>query len=366
MFKSELLSAKYRTSVWLYSSSQKEDKTKIWDDVKEIIFAGSYSHGILKSIPPDISEVFPKLTRLSFDSQGFNSISRDDLKGLEKLEMLSFAHCELKSLPGNLFENMKNLKEISFYNNKLGDVGSSLLKPIIGNGLEWVDFQHNNNIDAYFSKQEEGGISLQRLVILFDTQCSTQASLQAPDFTIITKDYNKIAVHKFVLKLSSAVFTAMLEHETQENIEDCLMIEDFEPEAVQDFFTFLYTGYIPSEENAMELLALADMYDIPELKLMSEKIITKNINNSNAHEIFSFAHLYSLMDLKKKAFASIQEIFPDRQQEDALFEDPAGLKELVQESARLSRKRRIKEAVEETFAAISAYGRSFEEVKDDH
>lgn len=67
----------------------------------------------------------------------------------------------------------------------------------------------------------------------------------------------------------------MIEHKMQENTTEVLIIEAYDPEAVHHFLCYIYTGSIPNEDHAMELLARAALYDIPNLKSMYEEKRTR-------------------------------------------------------------------------------------------
>lgn len=350
MFKSDLFSKMYQTEVTLqldclFQVPSKGHNRENYNDVQGIKFCGSSGLGKIKSFPRGLKSIFPNLVSIEVESQDISSICREDLNGLEELQILSITFCELKSLPSNLFENMRKLKVINFSDNKLENLSSDLIKPV---QLSEVNFLRNTSIDA---RSHLGIFSVKGLMNTIDARCKKpledicvdkkfsatltdkfkqfwESGCQS-DFKIITKDSKEIPVHKAVLAVSSSVFSLMLQNEMKENIEGFLKIEKYDPEAVQQFFGFLYTGHIANEKHAMELFALAAIYEVLNLKLICEEIMMKNLNFSNAYDVFTLAHLYSLEDLKKKAFAMIQKRFPDGELEDALFGNPSRLKELI-------------------------------------
>jgi hypothetical protein len=108
---------------------------------------------------------------------------------------------------------------------------------------------------------------------------------------------------------------------------------------------YLYTGNIPDDTNAMELYALSSKYDISVLRNYWEKIVIKNIDETNSLEIFTLGHLHDSEDMKKLAFKEIKKLFPLKTLPDELIDDPESLKEIVE--AGMTRKRKIQEAEDE-------------------
>lgn len=141
-------------------------------------------------IPQNLGEIFPNLTSLSIWCSNLNEIMKEDLKGLENLEVLLIERSSLEFLPGNLLEEMKNLKVVGFRLNKIRYIGKNLLDGL--DKLERVDFRFNFNIDlCWDSTQNNQGLTLERVKHEISEKCapnSKQDTLQAEKFNKIIFD----------------------------------------------------------------------------------------------------------------------------------------------------------------------------------
>lgn len=167
------------------------------------------------------------------------SISRHQLIGLEELEHLAVNSKLLRSLPSDLFIGMTRLKVISFKDNKIENISSNLLEPILKNKPTSIDFRGNNKIDAVYENESRSGISLRRLMNFIDVNCDKPAGEQVQVSTIdsfkenlasgfadlwesgehsdfTAKGQKKFRVHKNVLSIQSPVFASMFKNNMKE------------------------------------------------------------------------------------------------------------------------------------------------------
>jgi BTB/POZ domain len=207
-------------------------------------------------------------------------------------------------LPSDLFEGMVNLKEINLNGNKLEFLSSELLEPITDNDLIRVNLS-NTKIDAFYQPGESGSVgSLQKLMDIIDKNCEPPKVKKedfAQDFAFVlkelwtSKDFSdftviggvigsskEFAVHKNVLGTQSSVMFATLKNNLKEAQTGKMKIEDFSAEAVEGMLKFMYTGEVEDESIAMDLHAIAAKYDVKNLKIVTEEIILRNIDESNA------------------------------------------------------------------------------------
>lgn len=107
----------------------------------------------LEAFPRNLQEKLPKLKHLFIRGCGLKKISKADLVGLENLEWLCLSGNYLTSLPDDLLDDMKKLRQIHFDNNKLERLSSKLLKHYNGrfHRLEIANFQGNTKIDDVFT-----------------------------------------------------------------------------------------------------------------------------------------------------------------------------------------------------------------------
>lgn len=107
-------------------------------------------------------------------------------------------------------------------------------------------------------------------------------------------------------------------------------IPDFEAAIVEQFLNFLYTGEIRDKANAMNLYAIAAKYDVQQLKTVCSEIILRNLDTTNAFEIYGLGHLHNENDMKMMALSEIKSMFPDIELDDELINQPKNLKELIE------------------------------------
>lgn len=294
--------------------------------------------------PRGLYKLFANLSSLWISDAKLMQISRQDLFGLENLKELWLPHNELKLVPSDLLVGMTKLKNINLANNQIEIMSSDLLKPVLRNGLKSVNFCQNPKIDASFKagRKGDGVKTVLVLMKIIDKSCDHPMKQKIPeawkelweskndsDFTIGV-GASEFAVHKTVLSLASSVFAAAFEHDMQEKQLNVMHIEDVTAEAVEDFLRFIYTGQLDDATNAMDVYELASKYDIPDLKSRTETLILFNIDESNAIEVFAFAHLHNSDDIKQVAFRRLQLTFPGANLDERLMEQPEELKDIVE------------------------------------
>lgn len=303
--------------------------------------------------PPGLGVRFRSLKHLDINFCKLDSLSAEDLEGLEGLESIDLAGNKLSSLPCDLFEGFRKLKSINLRSNKLEFVSSKLLTPLLQNDLTLVDLRDNTKIDASYCRDDEHGLTLKQLMCQIDKKCKIPEgdpgfeielfdedfagcfidlweSQVFSDFTIVTQDSKEYPVHKAVLGVQSSVFLVALNIDMKEKRTSRIVIDDFNPEAVEQFLRFFYTGRIPDDLHAMELFAMAAKYDVPKLKTKCEQLVLRHLDHNNAYEIFSLGHVHSSADMKKKAFNMIKKSLPDQTLDDCLLDDIETLSAIVE------------------------------------
>lgn len=144
------------------------DKTD--NDVEAIFFEETK----INFFPRGLHKIFPQLMAIRIYHCGLKDITKDDLEGLENLELLDLCENDLETLPSNLFEGMIKLKKINLSGNELEFLTSNLLKPIMNNKLISVSFCDNKSIDAFYSSgYSESVADLDALMEIIDENCET-------------------------------------------------------------------------------------------------------------------------------------------------------------------------------------------------
>ena len=239
-----------------------------------------------------------------------------------------------------------------------------MLKMLKINQLEHVNFYKNNNISSLFDGLSSDGSSgpfvnsVDDLIKIIDEKCGKPDETEQCDealgkqefceqfvagfrevwFSKLYTDFmitaigkgksRKFRVHKNILGTQSLVFAAIFENDMKEKKDGIMHIEDFSAETVEDFLHFLYTGEVQAE-NAMDFFAIATKYEVKLLREQTEKIIMRNIDHSNAVDVFCLGHLYLSEEMKVAAFSKIKQMFPKKDLDDSILDDPLTLKKLI-------------------------------------
>ncbi|XWS64902.1 hypothetical protein CRYUN_Cryun05aG0044000 [Craigia yunnanensis] len=123
----------------------------------------------------------------------------------------------------------------------------------------------------------------------------------------------KFHAHKLVLAARSPVFEAEFSDRMEEDNNE-IVVTDMEPKVFKALLHFIYrdsliddvelvgtsSSCMPSVSHtlAAKLLAAADKYDLPRLRLMCESVLCKDISVNSVANILSLADRYHAMDLK--------------------------------------------------------------------
>uniref|UniRef100_A0A6V7HP88 BTB domain-containing protein n=1 Tax=Bracon brevicornis TaxID=1563983 RepID=A0A6V7HP88_9HYME len=92
--------------------------------------------------------------------------------------------------------------------------------------------------------------------------------------------------HKLILSCRSPVFAAMFNHDTREQNENVVQIMDISDDVLEQLLAFIYTDLVPRlHEMTIDLLIVADKYDIKALKSRCESCIFDTVTIQNATEL---------------------------------------------------------------------------------
>lgn len=287
-------------------------------------------------VPKNLDRKFPNIKFVSFWRCGIEKISRNDLNGLENVEYIDFQLNQLRMLPDNLFADMKKLREIRFADNKLEWLSSKLLRPIEAT-LEVADFRNNTKIDEYFDRQYKCFNDLAELKRIIDVNCLPTLCLESStvqgshavkvfeklhrfkitnefsDFTIKLQG-KEFRIHRNIFAAQSAVFKRIFSGEIEEGSQQSFRkIKKASEKTVDGFLDYFYTGKVDVFVNLPEMLELAVIFDVSELKATCFERIKANLNESNAVEVFKLAVGYQSEELKQKSFEVIKKMFPGLQ-----------------------------------------------------
>lgn len=305
-----------------------------------------FENQIVRYFPRELHKIFSGLIYFEISNCELKEVSRNDLMGLEYLVELNLTGNHLTTLPNNLFANMPKLQKIFLGDNKLERLSSQLLEPLLQNELTFVGLENNRKINLFYDSwgDLESVESVEKLMKTIDERFGVSNEIlenltlrkfkemwdtgRLSDF-VIKVGLKEFRVHKMALGMHSPVFAAMFENNMEESRNGFMKIVDFRAEVVQEFLDYIYAGQIPNDDtNAIELIAIAAKYDVPELKLACEDKVLRNLNESNSYEILVLGNLYASHDLKEFAFHEVKKKFimslPDE-----LMNQPERLKDML-------------------------------------
>ena len=284
---------------------------------------------------------------------------------LKNLKYLYIHSNKITKVPVDLFEGMSKLQEISIIDNKelCLKISSQLFKPVIKNGLKYIDLSQNGCVDAFFCPGIEGTLaSVQELMEVIDRTSNLEEGIfnesavevdnesgtvsvqtvEAPDesgevfenlsnvdceeaslnFKELwkTKDgcdcffytgSEEIGVHKRLLAEKSPVFKEMFEQEVDKRF---IVFSGYKVESIQEYLRFLYTNHHPSPVRARQVLKIAIKTKVHELVSVCESIIEKFIDEYNIISIYALGYRYKLERTSAVALEVLKKMFPGKEQ----------------------------------------------------
>ncbi|XP_043468165.1 speckle-type POZ protein-like isoform X2 [Leptopilina heterotoma] len=153
----------------------------------------------------------------------------------------------------------------------------------------------NDIIPKPFTRFAKADNLLNQVECFFDDQAFKDVTLKVDD-----KEFN---AHKTILILRSPVFAAMFKSKMTEEQTSTVEIKDINPTIFQKMLRFIYTEKVEDlDESAAELYYAAEKYQLGELKTMCLNSLYKNLSTDSVIETLKLAEIFSIFDLKRKAF----------------------------------------------------------------
>ncbi|XP_044005617.1 speckle-type POZ protein B-like [Aphidius gifuensis] len=150
---------------------------------------------------------------------------------------------------------------------------------------------NKSDVISTFNRTQQLSIDLKKLLL----------NKKSADVTIQVGQKSFRAI-KGILAVRSPVFAAMFDHEQfKENEKDEVVIEDVEEDVFEEFLHFIYTDESPkTNKMPMELVAVAEKYQVNCLKNICEEVIYETINFDNIASILVCSDKYNLKKLNDK------------------------------------------------------------------
>ena len=115
-------------------------------------------------------------------------------------------------------------------------------------------------------------------------------------------DQARLKAHRLVLCAASPFFDNALNSDMKEKREGVIRLEETSKAVMEKVLEYLYTGHVGiNESNAHELLAKADYFLIPSLKVLSSKFLMQTLSLSNCIVAYYLALKYRCEELLKGA-----------------------------------------------------------------
>jgi hypothetical protein len=304
------------------------NKSSITNDSDQITFSGQLSHRTVEDVqglkiknqsnlqrfPRGLGSVFPRLKAVEISGCDLEKLSKEDLAGLEDLEVLILESNQISSLDDDLFENNRKLTHISFRNNKLGKMTSKLFDPIPRDQLMYLDFLENLDIKAIYNRNQEGTVSLNELmehiddislhksafdVDLSDSQVVSDDTVQIDGNQMIS--INGYSVYKEIAVDQSPVLAVGIEEGVSE-----FQLEGFCDSAIENLLNYLGEMQLSNDDDICGTLKLATQLQITKLSEMTIRLLEKSFNDDNVLEILKFAAEFNMDALEEAALRKVR------------------------------------------------------------
>ena len=114
------------------------------------------------------------------------------------------------------------------------------------------------------------------------------------DVALIIGDGKKLEAHRSVLSEASPFFEKLLGSDMKEAKEGVVSMEMITELGLREVLEFIYTGsvQISAEDNAQDLIALADYLILPHLKDLAARTLQRNLNSSNSLSMYYLAEKF--------------------------------------------------------------------------
>ncbi|XP_044586122.1 BTB/POZ domain-containing protein At1g01640-like [Cotesia glomerata] len=128
-------------------------------------------------------------------------------------------------------------------------------------------------------------------------------SEELSDVTIIVDKF-EIPAHKVILAAQSEVFAKMLQSGMKEAMKNEINIKGLDLEIILEMLHYCYKGETKASEDtkvALQMLEVADIYQIIKLNDICERTLINNMSTENVLDIIDAADDHNAFDLRKSA-----------------------------------------------------------------
>ncbi|XP_078345838.1 kelch-like protein 25 [Oculina patagonica] len=129
---------------------------------------------------------------------------------------------------------------------------------------------------------------------------------QPCDVVLVVEDGKQFKARGSVLKKASPFFEKLLNSDMKESKEGVVRLEMFSESVMAATLAYIYTGHVQilAEDNARDLIVMADYLFLQKLKTIAGGVLTQKLNISNCISTYYFSERYQCEELlwKTKKF----------------------------------------------------------------
>ena len=126
---------------------------------------------------------------------------------------------------------------------------------------------------------------------------------QPCDVILVVEDDKQVKAHRQVLSEASTFFEKLLNSDMKESKEGTVRLEMFSESVMVATLEFIYAGHVQilTEDNARDLIVIADYLFLQNLKTLAEGVLIQWLNVSNCLSNYHFSEKYHCEELFSKA-----------------------------------------------------------------
>lgn len=293
----------------------------------------------IQKFPSLLSCEFDNLERLCISGCGLTSITKEDLKGFENLKILWLDNNLIEELPGDLFNSMRALENVSFYKNKIEKIDGALFAAI-PNILKF-DLRYNQKFNLIYETDKGNSFEDFQMAVGFSVEYAgkTEKGLFGDlkrfihnhdfrDFVITINDV-EFDVHRFLLEARSPVLGEMIRNNPEVY---SLNLNKVTIDVFRIIMDWMYEEKMPCErDDLVGIYDSAKQLELTELVEYTREKLLMHLNGENAVKAFVAANKYNDDQLKRAAFEEVRKSYPDLNflSEDMLLRSQSNLEEIL-------------------------------------
>ena len=122
------------------------------------------------------------------------------------------------------------------------------------------------------------------------------------DVVLVVEDGKQFKAHRKVLSEASPFFEKLLSSDMKESKEGIVRLEMFSESVMSATLEFIYTGHVQvlTEDNARDLIVMADYLLLHKLKALAEGVLAPRLNILNCMSTYYFSEKYQCEELLSK------------------------------------------------------------------